>query len=75
MSREADGGKLNKYKLGLSLIRRKFDIVMAWSVDRLRRSLQDLIGFLSELLRRGFLYGVQVWVGMPTQQPMRQYPV
>src|SRR3954463_6731506 len=29
--------------------RRKFDIVMAWSVDRLGRSLQDLIGFLSEL--------------------------
>ena len=29
--------------------RRKFDIVMAWSVDRLGRSLQDLVGFLSEL--------------------------
>src|SRR5258707_1957467 len=29
--------------------RRKFDIVMAWSVDRLGRSLQGLIGFLSEL--------------------------
>jgi DNA invertase Pin-like site-specific DNA recombinase len=28
---------------------RRFDIVMAWSVDRLGRSLQDLIGFLSEL--------------------------
>jgi DNA invertase Pin-like site-specific DNA recombinase len=28
---------------------RKFDMVMAWSVDRLGRSLQDLIGFLSEL--------------------------
>ena len=28
---------------------RQFDIVMAWSVDRLGRSLQDLIGFLSEL--------------------------
>jgi Resolvase, N terminal domain len=28
---------------------RKFDLVMAWSVDRLGRSLQDLIGFLSEL--------------------------
>jgi DNA invertase Pin-like site-specific DNA recombinase len=27
----------------------KFDIVAAWSVDRLGRSLQDLIGFLSEL--------------------------
>ena len=28
---------------------RKFDIVMAWSIDRLGRSLQDLIGFLGEL--------------------------
>jgi len=28
---------------------RRFDLVMAWSVDRLGRSLQDLIGFLSEL--------------------------
>jgi DNA invertase Pin-like site-specific DNA recombinase len=29
--------------------RREFDMVMAWSVDRLGRSLQDLIDFLSEL--------------------------
>jgi DNA invertase Pin-like site-specific DNA recombinase len=29
--------------------KRQFDIVMAWSVDRLGRSLQDLVGFLSEL--------------------------
>lgn len=29
--------------------RRKFDMVMAWSVDRLGRSLQDLVSFLSEL--------------------------
>jgi DNA invertase Pin-like site-specific DNA recombinase len=28
---------------------RKFDMVMAWSVDRLGHSLQDLVGFLSEL--------------------------
>jgi hypothetical protein len=28
---------------------REFDLVMAWSVDRLGRSLQDLVGFLSEL--------------------------
>jgi hypothetical protein len=28
---------------------RKFDIVMAWSVDRLGRSLQDLVDFLAEL--------------------------
>src|SRR6266516_1904094 len=28
---------------------REFAMVMAWSVDRLGRSLQDLVGFLSEL--------------------------
>jgi hypothetical protein len=31
--------------------RRGFGTVMAWSVDRLGRSLQDLVGFLSELKR------------------------
>lgn len=29
--------------------RREIDVVMAWSVDRLGRSLQDLIGFLGDL--------------------------
>ena len=29
--------------------RREFDMIAAWSVDRLGRSLQDLIGFLNEL--------------------------
>ena len=29
--------------------RKKFSMVVAWSVDRLGRSLQDLIGFLTEL--------------------------
>src|SRR5215469_10640664 len=29
--------------------RGKYDIIMAWSVDRLGRSLQDLIGFLNDL--------------------------
>ena len=29
--------------------RRQFDIVMAWSVDRLGRSLQDLVAFLGDL--------------------------
>jgi len=29
--------------------RREVDMIMAWSVDRLGRSLQDLIGFMSEL--------------------------
>jgi hypothetical protein len=41
-------------KLCRDAARREFDMVMAWSVDRLGRSLQDLVGFLSELhaLRR-----------------------
>ena len=30
-------------------VRRKFDVVAAWSVDRLGRSLQDLVAFLSQL--------------------------
>jgi DNA invertase Pin-like site-specific DNA recombinase len=29
--------------------RRRFDMIMAWSVDRLGRSLQDLVAFLSEI--------------------------
>ena len=33
--------------------RREFDLVMAWSVDRLGRSLQDLVSFLSEIHAAG----------------------
>src|SRR5499426_1719317 len=29
--------------------KRQFEVIMAWSVDRLGRSLQDLVSFLSEL--------------------------
>ena len=32
-----------------AVARREFDVVAAWSVDRLGRSLQDLIAFLSDL--------------------------
>lgn len=31
------------------IARREFDLVAAWSVDRLGRSLQELVGFLGEL--------------------------
>ena len=31
------------------IVRRQFDLVAVWSVDRLGRSLQDLVAFLSEL--------------------------
>ena len=36
-------------RLHRDVTRRKFDIVMAWSVDRLGRSLQDLVHFLDHL--------------------------
>jgi DNA invertase Pin-like site-specific DNA recombinase len=36
-------------KLNKDAARRKFKVVMAWSVDRLGRSLQDLVAFLNEL--------------------------
>jgi DNA invertase Pin-like site-specific DNA recombinase len=34
-------------------VRREFDVVMAWNVDRLGRSLQDLVGFLAQLHAAG----------------------
>jgi DNA invertase Pin-like site-specific DNA recombinase len=34
-------------------VHRKFDMIAAWSVDRLGRSLQDLVAFLSELKSAG----------------------
>ena len=48
------GAKGRKKRPGLDALlkgvaRKEFDIVAAWSVDRLGRSLQDLIGILSEL--------------------------
>src|SRR5215469_3130618 len=36
-------------KLHKAIIRHQFDIVAAWSVDRLGRCLQDLMAFLGEL--------------------------
>jgi DNA invertase Pin-like site-specific DNA recombinase len=36
-------------KLCKDASRRRFDVVMAWRVDRLGRSLQDLVAFLDEL--------------------------
>ena len=34
-------------------VRRDYDVVMAWSVDRLGRSLQDLVAFLGDLNAKG----------------------
>ena len=36
-----------------AIVRGKIDVVAAWSVDRLGRSLQDLVGFLGELNAAG----------------------
>lgn len=39
-------------------LRHEFDVVMAWSVDRISRSLRDLIDFMNDLN----LYGVQLYL-------------
>jgi len=40
-------------RLRKAITRRKIDVIAAWSVDRLGRSFQDLVGFLGELNRAG----------------------
>jgi DNA invertase Pin-like site-specific DNA recombinase len=40
-------------KLLLGVARKDFDLIAAWSVDRLGRSLQDLIGILGEVHAKG----------------------
>jgi DNA invertase Pin-like site-specific DNA recombinase len=55
--------------------RRKFDIVMAWSVDRLGRSLKDLIAFLQEMHAAGvelFLYQQALDTTTPAGKAMFQ---
>jgi hypothetical protein len=37
----------------LGVVRREFDLIAAWSVNQVGRSLQDLIGFLSDIQARG----------------------
>lgn len=36
-----------------AVVRRKFDIIMVWSTDRLSRSLQQLVEFLSDIHAKG----------------------
>jgi DNA invertase Pin-like site-specific DNA recombinase len=51
--------------------RREFDVVMAWSVDRLGRSLKDLVNFLEELR----VLNVDLFLktqGIDTTSPSRQ---
>src|SRR3954454_25166071 len=53
----------------------RFDIVAAWSVDRLGRSLQDLIGFLSELHSTGrdlYLHQQAIDTSTPSGKAMFQ---
>jgi DNA invertase Pin-like site-specific DNA recombinase len=55
--------------------RRRFDIVMAWSVDRLGRSLKDLVGFLQELQAAGvelFLFQQALDTTTPSGRAMFQ---
>jgi DNA invertase Pin-like site-specific DNA recombinase len=55
--------------------RREFDVVMAWSVDRLGRSLQDLISFLSEIRAAGvdlFLHQQGLDTTMPAGKALFQ---
>jgi DNA invertase Pin-like site-specific DNA recombinase len=40
-------------RLHKAIVRRQIDVVAAWSVDRLGRSLQDLVGFLAEVQAAG----------------------
>jgi hypothetical protein len=42
-------------RLHRAIARREVDIVMAWSVDRRGRSLQDLVAFLAELRAAGIV--------------------
>jgi DNA invertase Pin-like site-specific DNA recombinase len=56
--RGISGSKGREKRPGLDALlkgvaRREFDLVAAWSVDRLGRSLQDLIGMLCELHAKG----------------------
>jgi len=55
--------------------KRQFDVVMAWNVDRLGRSLKDLVAFLSELHALGidlFLHQQGLDTTTPAGKPMFQ---
>ena len=58
-------------------LRRKFDMIAAWSVDRLGRSLQDLVAFLSELKVAGvdlFLHQQALDTSSPSGRALFQMP-
>jgi DNA invertase Pin-like site-specific DNA recombinase len=62
-------------KLLMGVARKDFDLIAAWSVDRLGRSLQDLIGFLGEVHAKGvdlYLHQQSLDTGTPTGKAMFQ---
>jgi DNA invertase Pin-like site-specific DNA recombinase len=62
-------------KLCKGVARRDFDMVAAWAVDRLGRSLQDLIAFLGELHAKGvdlFLHQQGLDTSTPSGRAMFQ---
>ena len=62
-------------KLLKSIARRQVDMVAAWSVDRLGRSLKDLVSFLSDLQAKGvdlFLYQQGLDTSTPSGRAMFQ---
>jgi DNA invertase Pin-like site-specific DNA recombinase len=62
-------------RLCKAIARKEFDMVAAWSVDRLGRSLQDLVGFLGELHAKGidlYLHQQGLDTGTPAGKAMFQ---
>jgi DNA invertase Pin-like site-specific DNA recombinase len=62
-------------KLLKSIARREVDMVAAWSVDRLGRSLKDLVSFLSDLQAKGvdlFLFQQGLDTSTPSGRAMFQ---
>src|ERR1051325_2200657 len=62
-------------RLHKAIARREIDVVAAWSVDRLGRSLQDLVGFLGEIHAKGidlYLHQQGLDTGTPAGRAMFQ---
>jgi DNA invertase Pin-like site-specific DNA recombinase len=62
-------------KLLKAVNRRDFSIIMAWSVDRLGRSLQHLVGFLDEIHAKGvdlYLHQQNIDTSTPSGKAMFQ---
>ena len=63
------------HKLLKAANRRDFSIIMAWSVDRLGRSLQHLVGFLDEIHAKGvdlYLHQQNIDTSTPSGKAMFQ---